>query len=109
MKTKSVKFIPNTLYILGATLNAFKVAPITSIINNESWLSAVHGPSRKFDVALGRGWWLRDLAPRRPVERAPRRSPAGHPEHMAAGRDSDPARGRQDERSAHTTSTGVGC
>ena len=73
-------------------------------------------PVPQVDVAPGRGQWLRDLAPRRPVERAPRRSPAGHPEHTAAGRDSDPARGRRDyslhcadERSAHITWTGVGC
>ena len=73
-------------------------------------------PVPQVDVVPGRGRWLRDLAPRRPVERAPRRSPAGHPEHMAAGRDSDPARGRRDysvycadERSAHITWTGVGC
>ena len=45
-------------------------------------------PVPQVDVAPGRGQWLRDLAPRRPVERAPRRSPAGHPEHTAAGRDS---------------------
>ena len=71
-------------------------------------------PVPQVDVVPGR--WLRDLAPRRPVERAPRRSPAGHPEHTAAGRDSDPARGRRDyslhcadERSAHITWTGVGC
>ena len=53
-------------------------------------------PVPQIDVVPGRGRWLRDLAPRRPVERAPRRpveraprrSPAGHPEHTAAGRDS---------------------
>ena len=45
-------------------------------------------PVPQVDVAPGRRQWLRDLAPRRPVERAPRRSPAGHPEHTAAGRDS---------------------
>ena len=73
-------------------------------------------PVPQVDVAPGRGQWLRDLAPRRPVERVPRRSPAGHPEHTAAGRDSDPARGRRDyslhcadKRSAHITWTGVGC
>ena len=67
----------------------FNVSPLLGIIRLMlSWLSAVHGPSRKFDVAPGRGRWLRDLAPRRPVERAPRLSPAGHPEHTAAGRDS---------------------
>ena len=38
-------------------------------------------PVPQVDVVPGR--WLRDLAPRRPVERAPRRSPAGHPEHTA--------------------------
>ena len=36
-------------------------------------------PVPQVDVAPGRGQWLRDLAPRRPVERAPRRSPAGPP------------------------------
>ena len=73
-------------------------------------------PVPQVDVAPGRGQWLRDLAPRRLVERAPRRSPAGHPEHTAAGRDSDPARGRRDyslhcadKRSAHITWMGVGC
>ena len=73
-------------------------------------------PVPQVDVAPGRGQWLRDLAPRRPVERIPRRSPAGHPEHAAAGRDSDPARGRRDyslhcadKRSAYITWTGVGC
>ena len=45
-------------------------------------------PVPQVDVAPGRGQWLRDLSPRRPVERAPRRSPAGHPEHTAAGGDS---------------------
>ena len=45
-------------------------------------------PVPQVDVAAGRGQWLRDLAPRRPVERTPRRSPAGYPEHTAAGRDS---------------------
>ena len=50
-------------------------------------------PVPQVDVAPcpGRGQWLRDLTPRRPVERAPRRSPVGHPEHTddtAAGRDS---------------------
>ena len=39
-------------------------------------------------LGVGSAVPLRDLAPRRPVERAPRRSPAGHPEHTAAGRDS---------------------
>ena len=38
-------------------------------------------PVPQVDVVPGR--WLRDLAPRRPVERASRRSPAGHPEHTA--------------------------
>ena len=75
-------------------------------------------PVPQVDVVSGRGRWLRDLAPRRPVDRAPRRSPAGHPEHTAAGRDSDPAvaRGRRDyslhcadKRSAHITWTGVEC
>ena len=72
-------------------------------------------PVPQVDVAPGRGQWLRDLAPRRPVERAPWRSLAGHPEHTAAGRDSDPARGRRDyslhcadKRSAHITWTDVG-
>ena len=123
-------------YILGATLKriqsnpyylhhhgivcrlwTFNVSPLLGIIRlTLPWLSALHGPSSKFDVALGRRRWLRDIAPRRPVERAPRRSPAGHPEHTAAGRNSDPARGRGDyslhcvdERSAHTTWTGVRC
>ena len=45
-------------------------------------------PVPQVDIAPGRGQWLRDLSPRRPVERAPRRSPAGHPEHTAAGGDS---------------------
>ena len=76
-------------------------------------------PVPQLDVAPGRERWLRDLAPRRPVERAPRRSLAGRPAHTArraAGRYSDPARGRRDyslhcadERSANITWTGVGC
>ena len=70
---------------------------VVMVIGGASVPVPVHGyRSCEFDVAPGRGRWLRDLAPRRPVERAPRRSPAGHPEHTAAGRDSDPARDRGD-------------
>ena len=53
-----------------------------------------------------RGRWLRDLAPRRPVERDPRRSPAGHPDHTAAGRDSARVVGnlRRPPKTCHSSS-----
>ena len=86
-------------YILGATLNTFKVTSITSIImtsfvdNERSMTANVRCTTRPTCLvsAPGRGRWLSDLAPRGPVERAPRRFPGGHPEHTAtaAGRDSD--------------------
>ena len=61
-------------------------------------------PAPQVDVAPGRGQWLRDLAPRRPVERAPRRSPAGHPEHTAAGRDTVRWKGSEgSKQTKHTT------